>query len=1149
MFRSASSAVLVVVALGVTARPASAQAPDLEPIPTFYQEPGVSRNRDYVNQHFSEHIDPFSGKLQLHYTDLFIPGPGGFDLRIGRSYSSIEEGLGEATPYGMGWTMHFGRVLRKATVAICDFGKGPQVNPVFEAPDGSRQILYVGLPMPTEPAGYYISTGRWKANCLGAGTGLRLFSPDGTSYDMTERGPTVGSPANAQNTWYPSLITDRNGNWIRITYHFFPLFRAPMNITTSDGRSVTFGYQNVAGGNVLTSVTDGPRTWRYVHVGVPSTPSYTFLQQVIRPDGTSWRYDYHFFTNGAAGNRSMRRLTYPTGGTVDYQYNFHNPYTAANFPRSVVVTQKTTSDGGIWSFAYRAALTLYTGVFNPNALDETRVTAPDGVTTFWHLGYRSATSGRVYAIGVLLGRQIGSLQTETFTVAPQTISAQTNQRPGAVFIFDPNTSAPLIQTHVINRGGANHQTTWSDFDAFGNPKSIAEVGAGVLAEPRNSTVSYFVSPTRWIINVKKDETIAGVGTIGRTFDGNANLMIENRFGVVTNFTYHSTGDLMTRRDARGVVTSYLNYFRGIPRTENQPEAVNLTRVVSPAGNVTSETDGEGRPTGYDYDGLNRVTAIRRPVGNAIGVVWTATTRTVTRGVVREVRSYDPFGREFSVTATDTSRGESIVVTHGYDHLSRRVFTSYPNGGSVGTRYQYDMLGRPTRVLHAFNNSNSSFDASRQYAYVGNDVNLTNERGLPFQYRYRAFGNPDSTELMRTHTPVAAADVFIVRNKLGQVTDVTQDGATRTIRYDGRFFVDFTTDPEVGLVDYGRDAVGNMTSRQVAGGPLVTFVPDGRNRVRTVTYPADARSVTREYFRTDKLRSVDNGLARREYVYDPNDNLRFETLTSGGRNWTVEYAYNLNDALQSIRYGLSGLLVDYAPDGFGRPTRAGNWVTNVLHHPSGALRSMTYANGVVTNVSQDGRLRPDILQVRGVSPLFTLDYGYDAISNVQSITDSVDGSQSRTLGYDGIDRLIVANSPVGPGSISYDGRGNITSQSFPGLSLSYVYNRAVNRLTGITGGRGWTFSYDVQGNVTGDGSTTFRFDSASLMRCARCSQPDEILYDYDGAGQRVSQVRSGQATLAMHGFGGNLMWELSPAGVLKEYVYLGNQQVVVRETNR
>jgi len=49
----------------------------LEPIPSFYQESGLPSNRATVNQSLGEHIDPFTGKLQLHFTDLVLPGNGG----------------------------------------------------------------------------------------------------------------------------------------------------------------------------------------------------------------------------------------------------------------------------------------------------------------------------------------------------------------------------------------------------------------------------------------------------------------------------------------------------------------------------------------------------------------------------------------------------------------------------------------------------------------------------------------------------------------------------------------------------------------------------------------------------------------------------------------------------------------------------------------------------------------------------------------------------------------------------------------------------------------------------------------------------------------------------------------------------------------
>jgi hypothetical protein len=123
-----------------------------DPIPTFYQEPGLSPNREVVDQHVSEHIDPFTGKLQIHAVDLFLPGNGGLDIKVQRSYSSVDEFLADPrdtnlvvpSPIGVGWTMHFGRVLRGGNVAICDNANvNPGRMPVLELPDGSRQVLYI----------------------------------------------------------------------------------------------------------------------------------------------------------------------------------------------------------------------------------------------------------------------------------------------------------------------------------------------------------------------------------------------------------------------------------------------------------------------------------------------------------------------------------------------------------------------------------------------------------------------------------------------------------------------------------------------------------------------------------------------------------------------------------------------------------------------------------------------------------------------------------------------------------------------------------------------------------------------------------------------------------------------------------------------
>lgn len=1142
--------VCTVLVLFISVKPVFADGTD-EPIPSFYQEPGISRTREYINQHANERIDPFTGKLQWHYVDLFIPGNGGLDLKVQRSYSSLSGGqLNDMSPAGLGWTMHFGRVIRKATVALCDLiNSDARLNPVLELPDGSRRVLYIGLDGLSR-----ISTDFWRAECVGGDFQVR--SPDGTLYEMTSFGHSFGTPSNTQNTFYVSKITDRNGNWLSFTYAFLPNgIYAVTGVTASDGRSVTFNYQN----SLVDTVTDGTRTWTYVHSTGPVL-GYSYLRQVQRPDGTAWLYEYNETTLDPPGAWSIRRVTYPQGGVVDYTYDFvffaQNP----SIPRSDVVKQKVAAPGGTWNWTYTPAArplvvepdgqTIIVNIppqspEEAEEVDQTAVVGPEGTRTYYHVGYNSAVSGNVCLIGWQMGISDATTQNVAFWPGRVLISGQTNVRPGGTLVFDSDTQAMVIKQHSINRNGQNYITAYSNFDNFANPQTITEVGTGT----RTTNLTYFTNPSKWIIRVKKDETVTeGSETlaISRTFDPNANLLTENRAGVTNTFTYHPTGDLATRSDPRNKVTSYSNYLRGIAQTENQPEAVTITRVVSSAGNVTSETDGELATTGYTYDALNRITGITHPLGNPVTVAWTANTRTVTRGAYREVLTYDGFGREASVQHTDSGLSETVTQTYGIDAIGRRTFTAYPNA-TIGTRFRYDIQNQLLDVTHEFNPSTQTGVSGRSYFYAANEVRVTNERNFLYTFNYRNYGDTNRRELIGIATPpeLPAASITMTRNVAGQLLSVTQDSVTRSYGYDNRFYLTSITDPETGITLMERDAAGNMTSRQVGASPLTTYTYDDRNRLSTVTYPVGTPSVSRGYYKDDKPSTVNNTVSLWEYFYDANKNLMREKLTVGPKIFETQYAYNGNDALNVLTYG-SGRTVSYGPDAFGRPRQVAPYVNVVAYHPTGMPSSFTFANGVQTTIGLNSRQWPSTQTIAKSGNLFNTAYGYDHLGNVTSIADSVDSSYNRTLGYDPLDRLTGASGPWGSGTIAYDPRGNITSQALGAFNLAYSYDSGTQRLLSTSGSKAYSLSYDVYGNVAGNGTTTFAYNDASNMRCANCGLPNETLFDYDGANQRIRLQKSGSETFFVYGHGGQLLWEETPNSALKEYIYLGGKQVAVRE---
>ena len=214
-------------------------------------------------------------------------------------------------------------------------------------------------------------------------------------------------------------------------------------------------------------------------------------------------------------------------------------------------------------------------------------------------------------------------------------------------------------------------------------------------------------------------------------------------------------------------------------------------------------------------------------------------------------------------------------------------------------------------------------------------------------------------------------------------------------------------------------------------------------------------------------------------------------------------------------------------------REGHDLENIA--PTGA--SATLANGVTFAASESSGATSDpVLSVTytlGGTPqsatLQDLTYTYDALGNITSIADVSDTNTQKTTTYvyDDLSRLLseaIAGSPVSGGNTTttytYNAIGNIATISpdpstgigtatytYAGNTTadSYANPHAVTAITNSSTANTTTFTYDHNGNLTGDGTAVYAWDYANRLTTITPATGTPSTYTYDTGMARVSKA--------------------------------------------
>ncbi|MFS8436584.1 RHS repeat protein [Xanthomonas campestris pv. campestris] len=811
-------------------------------------------------------------------------------------------------------------------------------------------------------------------------------------------------------------------------------------------------------------------------------------------------------------------------------------------------------------------------------------TGPDGTVKRYEFGKEVRyNDGRL--LGVVTTRNDVNVKVETtsYVAESQLADAPFPALAGTSYVYGSDEimshgNRP-VQSTSTTQDGVQFVRQITAFDAFARERSAVESNSA--GQSRTTSKAYYDDAGLWLLGQDQQETVGDIQRSRAEFDTASGLPVRfYAFGrLAQSVGYAADGTVASVSDGRGNATLLSGWKFGVPQqikfpgTAEAPNGATRSVVIDDNGWIAALTDENGFTTNYTYDGMGRLASIQYPQGDS--TAWNAVSFALqrmeaanlglpaghwlhsrTQGGHTTQTYLDALFRPVMAAEVAQGQTDSAVVTR-YDVTGQKAFTSYPsravndvNQALSGTSYTYDALGRPISMTQA----SELWPLVTTTEYIGDlSVRVTNPRGLSTTTRHLAYTGPEY-EMPLTISQPEDVITEIQRNALGTPLSINRrngDGSQQLARryvYDGYRQLCKTIEPESGATVQDYDAAGNLawsasgtaltsatqcdTEAAQASGRVVVRNYDARNRLFQLRFP-DGRGDQDWSYTPDGLpasistsNTSDALPVINSYQYNRRRLLVQESQQHAELGLrSMNYAYDANGALSGHTYP-SGRVVDYAPDALGRPTRAGNFASEVTYYANGGMSRFLYGNGVVHTLGQNVRGLPDrSTDLAGGTAVLDDGYDYDAVGNVMAISDGVTGGNtSRDMTYDGLDRLkTVTSAAFGDASYNYDALDNLQAAKVGTRDRMHVYdgnNRLTNVVDAVGGATLVGLSYDVQGNLNNRNGVTYDFDYGNRLRQVGAVEA----YQYDAQGRRIRAQAS--ASGAIYSFYDN-------AGVLRQ----------------
>ena len=620
------------------------------------------------------------------------------------------------------------------------------------------------------------------------------------------------------------------------------------------------------------------------------------------------------------------------------------------------------------------------------------------------------------------------------------------------------------------------------------------------------------------------------------------LTIKDVAGQTTTFTYNSKGQVLTAKNAKNETTTYLYGATGyLTKVTGAQLADSTVYSYDSFGRVASIRYHDGYILAYQYDALDRLTKITYPDGTFRQYVFNRLdleqnrdrlgrwTKTVFNAVRQPVAYQDALGR-----------------TTNMDWCGCGSIGTLTDPAGKSTTWKRDIEGRVIEKQFA--------DGKKiQYAYeaaTGRLSSITDAKGQVKKFTYLVDDNIQKTDFTNALIPTASVSLTYdaVYNRVKTMTDGTglttygynavvvpaALGAGRLASVDGPLASD--------VISYAYDALGRVTNRGI-NGVNATYAFDnlGRetnetnalgaftykyvgvtDRLDSLIYPNGQKNkysyaTNTGDFRLAQIKDLTPALAvlsQYDYTYDVEGQIKSWTQKSGTATASIHnFAYDAADQVvgDEVKSAATGNPVTkgyaYAYDLSGNRTST---------QENGAVNTFAYNNlNELTGQSAGGKVR-----------------FFGSVNEPATVTlNGASADVSAAKKFDG-----TLSLPAGTSTVS------VTAKD-------YSNNSATAKYQVTTSGSAATFTYDNNGNQTGDGTRTYEWDAENRLT-AIVNGALRSEFTYDGLSRRVHIVEKNGTTVTadirLLWVGNQIAEERNSAGSTVNKKYFG-QGVLVGAT--